>query len=97
MVYVVKNALKPYGELIQFSPGGDSNAVTRKTMCCQHCGTQVLLPANGEIADVGDLCRNCFEFICPRCVKRGTCNPLEKYLEACEEAGVPLNPYRLPE
>jgi len=97
MVYVVKNALKPYGELIEFDPGGDRNSHTRKTMCCQHCGRQQILPADGELADVGDLCRHCMQFICPRCVKLGTCFPLEHYLDECERTGKLLNPYRLPE
>ena len=101
MVYVVKNMIRPQGALIHFDPDphrsrGQVKERTRKTMACQHCGYQVILPDNGEIADVGDLCRHCFEFICPRCVKLGTCNPQEKYLEECERKGVGFNPYRLP-
>ena len=100
MIAVVKNMLKPYGELITFDPDpqrskGQFGETVRKTMCCQHCGCQIKLPQNGEIADVGDLCRGCWKFICPRCVKLGTCNPLEKQLAESEATGQPLNPYRL--
>ena len=102
MIAIVKNYLKPYAELIKFDPDphrsrGQVNQTTRKTMRCQHCGRHEILPKDGEISDVGDLCRHCWQFICPRCVKLGSCNPLERHLEECERTGLNLNPYRLPE
>jgi len=102
MVAILKNIVRAQGVLIRFDPDphrgrGQVKEHVRKTMCCQHCGKQVILPKDGEIADVGDLCRNCFEFICPTCVQLGSCHPLEQYLVECERTGKALNPYRLRE
>jgi hypothetical protein len=100
MINIIKDMRAPHGVLIHFDPAphrsvGQVKERTRKTMACQHCGHQEKLPENGEIADVGDLCRGCWKFICPRCVKRGSCDPLEEQLRRWE-AGEPINPYRLP-
>jgi hypothetical protein len=99
MVYIVKNAIKPHGALIHFDPDpqrskGQVKEKVRKTMACQHCGYQMILPENGELADVGDLCRHCWKFICPTCVKKGTCHPLEQHLADIEAGKLSL--HRLP-
>jgi hypothetical protein len=77
-------------------PKGQEKLFECDVMACQHCGKQVFIPKGG-LHDVGDLCRHCWGFICPACVKLGTCNPLEKQLIESERTGKPINPYRLPE
>jgi hypothetical protein len=78
---------RPKGYFICFDPappGGQPATKECDTMRCEHCDHQVFIPKEG-LHDVGDLCRQCFEFICKECVKKGGCTPLEKRL-AEEEA-----------
>lgn len=87
---------RPKSYFVCFEPDKDKPLEEYDYMACQHCGTQQRIPRTG-LHDVGDICRYCWKFICPTCVKVGTCDPMEKKL-AEAEAGNPhvFNPYRLP-
>jgi len=85
---------RPKSYFVCFEADRDRTVRESDVMCCQHCGRQQFIPKSG-LHDVGDLCRHCWEFICPACVKLGTCDPLEQKFLECERNNTPFNPYRL--
>jgi hypothetical protein len=57
------------------------------TFCCGHCGQLVMLEKRADLADKSGTCGNCWQLICVSCVGRGSCTPLEKWLEKAEARG----------
>lgn len=48
------------------------------TYTCAHCNRVVHVPVRADPADVGGLCKQCMNLICPRCTAKGVCVPWEK-------------------
>lgn len=61
------------------------------TFTCVHCNVIVDVPPGKHATDVGGGCWHCMDpknplkgLICKKCVAKGTCRPLEKWLENFE-------------
>lgn len=54
------------------------------TYTCGHCNGIVHVPPQQDAADIGGLCKQCMDLICPRCVNKMTCTPWEKKMEKAE-------------
>ena len=65
-----------YGTVIK---DGESDTFT-----CGHCGKIVHVPPRTDPSSIGGGCRVCDSLICLHCVDKGTCRPLEKWLEDME-------------
>lgn len=75
-----------------FATEGPTGKIETDTFTCQHCNqivfccdriTKKPLPPD----QCGGICNNCRGNICPRCVNRGACMPLERAIEQMEERG----------
>jgi len=47
---------------------------------CGHCQMQVPVPVKSKAEDMGGLCWGCRRLICPGCVGKLTCDPIEEKL-----------------
>ena len=56
------------------------------TFTCGHCCRIVHVPVRASPSDIGGLCKQCMELICPQCVDKRTCTPWEREME--EQAAV---------
>lgn len=65
------------------------------TMSCAHCGRIIHVAARQRPEDIGGLCFQCFKPVCPTCVERGHCDPLERKLERMEKRDIALRSYGL--
>lgn len=65
------------------------------TMACGHCNRILHVQARQRPEDLGGLCKQCMRPICPTCVDKGNCDPLEKKLERWEERQRTLRSYGL--
>jgi hypothetical protein len=63
------------------------------TMSCGHCNRIVHVGARKRPEDIGGLCKQCMRCICPQCVDRGNCDPLERQLERMEAREEALRSY----
>ena len=66
---------------------GEAGDAACDTFTCQHCNFVVPIQPYCDPADKGGLCRQCYGLICPKCVKRNVCDPIEKAIERMEENG----------
>jgi len=73
----------PKGYGMVFSPCGVIEE--HDTLVCGHCNRIVIVRPKCDPYDLGGMCRLCEKMICPACVNKGVCDPLEKKLER-EEA-----------
>jgi hypothetical protein len=55
------------------------------TYTCRHCQRLVDVPAFAKPEDVGGLCSRCWAPVCPSCVNRGGCDPIDEKIKR-EEA-----------
>lgn len=55
------------------------------TFTCRHCQKLVSVPAMAKPEDVGGLCYRCYAPICPSCVEKGGCDPIDEKIRR-EEA-----------
>lgn len=69
------------GEGCLFSFDVDGTVHETKTFTCGHCNRVVLVKPKCDPCDLGGMCRLCASMICPNCVDRGICVPIEKKLE----------------
>lgn len=70
------------GVFICSSPDGVTET---STFTCAHCGGIVLVPPKADINQLGGYCHPCgMKMICPRCVAKGSCDPLEQKLRRME-------------
>lgn len=79
---------KPGGYFESTGPSGKLDrfvTIESDTFTCQHCGKVVFVKPMCDPADAGGLCKTCNSLICPQCVARGVCDPLEEKLKR-EEA-----------
>lgn len=63
------------------------------TMACGHCNRIIHVQARQRPEDIGGLCKQCMRPICPGCVDRGNCDPLERKLERWEAKERALRSY----
>lgn len=63
------------------------------TMSCGHCNRIIHVRARQRPEDIGGLCKHCMRCICPQCVDRGNCDPLEKKLARWEDRERTLRSY----
>ncbi len=54
------------------------------TFTCGHCNRVSHVLPRCDPADIGGLCKQCMELICPRCVAKATCTPWERKMEEAE-------------
>lgn len=54
------------------------------TFTCGHCNCVKHVPPKTDAADIGGLCKQCMQLICPRCASIRHCIPFEKKLEMME-------------
>ncbi len=54
------------------------------TYTCAHCNCVKHVPPKCDPADLGGLCKQCMELICPRCVDKGICTPWERQMAEIE-------------
>lgn len=71
-----------------YSSGTDGNGRLHEcdTFTCRHCQKIVDVPAFGRPEDVGGLCYTCMGCICPACVDRATCDPIDEKIKRAEAA-----------
>ena len=50
------------------------------TYTCNHCNCIKHVPVRADPSDIGGLCKQCMELICPKCVTKGTCTPWEQQM-----------------
>lgn len=55
------------------------------TATCFHCGCVFHVSARMHPADIGGVCKQCMQIICPRCLDK-PCKPWEKQMEEMENA-----------
>ena len=54
------------------------------TFTCGHCNCVKHVLPRMDAADMGGLCKQCMQIICPRCVDKQTCTPWEVKMEKAE-------------
>ncbi len=54
------------------------------TFTCGHCCRIVHVPVRASPSDIGGLCKQCMELICPQCVDKMVCTPWEQEMERRE-------------
>lgn len=82
---------RPGGYLYSFDPGGVRQE--SDTFTCHHCNKVVIVKPKCDPYDLGGMCRLCDKMICPDCVNKGSCDPLEKKLERAEARDRALRSY----
>lgn len=55
------------------------------TATCYHCGSVFHISARMHPSDIGGVCKQCMQIICPRCLDK-PCVPWEKQMELLEGA-----------
>ena len=65
------------------------------TYICAHCNAVKHVLPRMDPADMGGLCKQCMQLICPRCVDKGVCAPWEKQVEEREARAESLRSYGL--
>jgi hypothetical protein len=70
--------LRPGGYLYSFDVGGVRQEAD--TFTCFHCNRIVIVKPKCDPCDLGGMCRICDKMICPDCVNKGSCDPLEERL-----------------
>lgn len=63
---------------------GEAGTYERDTFTCQHCNFVVIVQPRCDPADFGGMCKSCYGLICPKCVGRRVCDPIEKMIERME-------------
>lgn len=81
---------RPGGHFIVTSDEGEQ---WTDTFTCGHCNAVVAVPVKQQAADIGGLCKQCMKLICPGCVTRGHCDPLEEKLRRAEARHEALRSY----
>lgn len=61
-----------------------SKQVESDAFTCGHCNRIVPVPPYTDPASIGGRCGVCDSLICPECVAKGTCDPLEEKLARAE-------------
>ena len=84
------------------NPGGqilicDDSGSRREhdTFTCHHCCKVVMVPVRADPAAIGGMCYQCMKLVCPGCVAKAECTPLEKWLEQQERRADALRSYGL--
>ncbi|MCW2309746.1 hypothetical protein M2319_004105 [Rhodobium gokarnense] len=75
---------KPGGVLILTT--NDGRQEETDTFTCAHCNKIVPVRPFQRPEDIGGRCGGCGGLICPDCVSRGTCDPIEEKLARAEAA-----------
>jgi hypothetical protein len=65
------------------------------TFTCGHCNAIKHVQPRCDPADLGGLCKQCMELVCPRCYAKGTCVPWEKEMLRREAKDAALRSYGL--
>lgn len=81
------------GYLSVFDPEGTHRE--EDSFTCFHCNKIVFVPARASPTSLGGLCYVCNELICPACVEKGACDPLEEKLKRQEARAHALRSYGL--
>lgn len=63
--------------------GPDGNKAC-SSFTCQHCNRVIPVPFGSDPSDIGGLCKSCMGLICPQCVGRGGCDPIEAKIDRME-------------
>ena len=71
---------KPGGSALWTHPDGTTTECD--TFSCVHCNKVVFVKSK---SDLGGFCIQCFRHICGPCADIGTCTPLLKKIEECED------------
>lgn len=81
--------LRAYGRQEGYAAYSEDGRVKREatTFCCQHCNKLVFVPLKADPANMGGLCKLCMGLICPACVERNYCDPIEAKIERMEREG----------
>lgn len=74
---------------------GQGEVAECDTFSCGHCGFIVHVPLRAAPENLGGLCKTCMKLICPNCVNKGICTPLEKRIEMMEARGIARRSYGL--
>ncbi len=75
---------RPGGYAFTFDAGGIRQEAD--TFTCFHCNKVVVVKPKCDSYDLGGMCRICEKMICPDCVDKGICDPLEEKLKRAEAA-----------
>jgi len=73
---------RPQGHACITEP--DKATIELDTFSCGHCNRIRHVQPKQRGEDVGGLCKTCMRLICPACVTRGLCDPLEEKIERIE-------------
>lgn len=60
---------------------------------CGHCNRVVFVRPKEKPEDIGGMCYQCWHLVCPHCVDKAICTPLEKRLEIMERRAEALRSY----
>lgn len=82
---------KAEGYFFSFDPIGVRQE--SDTFTCHHCNKVVIVKPKCDPCDLGGLCRICDKMICPACVNKGSCDPLEEKLKRAEDRARTLRSY----
>ncbi len=83
---------RPGGQVTIVCDGGTREA---DTYSCGHCQRVVVVPAKADPANLGGMCYACMHLVCPACVAKAECTPIEKWLEQQERRADTLRSYGL--
>ena len=64
------------------------------TFTCIHCNSVIHVKTKAPMDEVGSMCRNCMQMVCPRCAD-GPCVPFMKKIEAVEQKEYIRNQYKM--
>ena len=65
------------------------------TFTCGHCNAVKHVKPRCDPADLGGLCKQCMELVCPKCYAKGVCVPWEKEMLRRESKDAALRSYGL--
>ena len=74
--------LRPQGYACIAEP--NTTGIELDTFSCGHCNRVRHVKPKQDPTEVGGLCKTCMRLICPACVNRGHCDPLEEKIERLE-------------
>lgn len=64
---------------------GPTGVEEYETFTCGHCGQIKKVPPKASPDELGGLCKVCMSMICPACVGKNRCDPLEEKLKRQED------------
>ena len=85
----------PGGYIIITDPDAPQGVLAEAdTFTCNHCCRVLHVVPRMDPADMGGLCKQCMQLICPKCVAKGICAPWEQQMAKAEASAAARRSYR---